>query len=88
MTSTLTTPLTTSGGTGQSGSGTGRTPTNPASPTKPPGGGSKHPGKHGHPIAHSHKTSPAVHGHGLVKQGHSAAKKLKAAEYCKDARTP
>jgi subtilase family serine protease len=70
--STLTTTLTTVGTTS---SGTGTTPASPPTqPTKPVG--SKH---HKKPV-HKKVHVTAAHGHGLVKQGHAAAKKVTKSE--------
>jgi len=72
VSSTLTTPLTTSGSSSGSGAGTGTTPTSPPTQPTKPGGGSKH---HGHKT-HTKSHAAGTHGHGLVKQGHVAAKKV------------
>jgi len=61
VSSTLTTPLSTSGSSGS----TPTAPTAPTQPTKPTGHGSKHPAKHGHATKHT----VTVHGRKLVAQG-------------------
>ncbi len=70
VSSTLTTPLSTSGSSSQSGTGTA--PTNPTEPTKPKG---KHHAKHQHQTKKTVAHPSAAHARKLVKQGHATAKK-------------
>jgi hypothetical protein len=70
VSSNLTTPLSTSGSSGQTGLGTTPTPT--PTPTKPIG---KHHSKHQHQVKKTTAHPTGTHARRLAKQGHAAVKK-------------